>query len=154
MAAEIPPETTPQPEKEKRKRTTGQLSGVQIMFAAILAIGLILAINFSTRITAAQPLQQLYAQVSQEIEQLKQDQASLITERDYVQSDAYVESWARDDGKMVRPGEILVIPKPVGVSAAPTPIPPPDIPLETEPPEPETWQVWWALFFDSPPPKF
>ncbi|MCB9457187.1 MAG: septum formation initiator family protein [Anaerolineaceae bacterium] len=152
MAAKTPPETTPQP--EKRKRTTGQLSGLQIMFAAILAIGLILAINFSSRITAAQPLQQLYAQVSGEIERLRQEQGDLIAERDYVQSDAYVESWARDAGKMVRPGEILVIPKPAEIGTEPTPVPPPDIPLEIAPPEPDTWQVWWALFFDSPPPKF
>jgi cell division protein FtsB len=152
MTAEQSPEAPSQP--EKRKRTTGQLSGLQIMFAAILAIGLILAINFSSRITAAQPLQQLYAQVSGEIDRLKQEQADLIGERDYVQSDAYVEAWARDSGKMVRPGEILVIPKPAETSAEATPVPPPDIPLETSPPEPETWQVWWALFFDSPPPEF
>ncbi|MCB9453585.1 MAG: septum formation initiator family protein [Anaerolineaceae bacterium] len=146
--------STSQPQPGKRKRVTGQLSGVQIMFAAILAIGLILAFNYSSLIAATQPLQQLYAQVSDEIDQLKHDQGDLIAERDYVQSDAYVESWARDAGKMVRPGEILVIPVPVETSADATPTPPPDIPLETTPPEPESWEVWWSLFFDSPPPKF
>src|SRR6185369_14522924 len=93
----------------KRKRT-GQLSGTQVMFAAILAIGLLLAINFSSRIAAGQPLQDAYGKVNVEVAQLRKEQADLIREHDYVQSDAYVSQWARSEGKMVRDGEILVIP--------------------------------------------
>jgi cell division protein FtsB len=142
-----------QSERPERKRT-GQLSGVQIMFAAILAIGLILAINFSSRITAGQPLQEAYDQVQAEIEALQQEQAALLVERDYVESDAYVEQWARDEGKMIRTGEVLIIPVPSGTVIEPTPLPQLDIPVETTPPEPEPWMLWWSLFFDSPPPRF
>jgi cell division protein FtsB len=137
----------------KRKRT-GQLSGLQVMFAAILAIGLLLAINFSTRIAAGQPLQDTYDRVQSEIQRLKQEQAALIAERDYVQSDAFVEQWARSEGKMIRPGEVLVIPVPAGPGVASTPVPVNQVPVQTTPPEPDPWVLWWSLFFDSPPPQF
>ena len=145
---------TQQPPKTQRRRD--QLSSMQMMFAAILAIGLLLAINFSSRIAAGQPLQQLHAQVEDEIEQLEREQAALIAERDFVRSDAYVDQWARDEGKMVRAGEHLVIPVP----SANTPrqdeaaVRQLVVPVETTPPGPEPWQVWWALFFDSPSPDF
>ncbi len=69
-------------------------------------------------------------------------------------SDAYVESWAHDDGKMVRDGEVLVIPVPSGaeVDATPAPAVSP-IDVQTTPDQAPTWVLWWQLFFDSPPPK-
>ncbi len=79
------------------------------MFATMLAMSLILAINFTSRIAANQPLQQALDRVQTEIEQLRTEQSDLIDQRDYVQSDAYVESWARSDGRMVRPGEVLIV---------------------------------------------
>jgi cell division protein FtsB len=144
---------------EKRKRSdrkrTGQLSGLQIMFAAILAIGLILGINFTTLVASGQPLQQLYQQVQAEIKQLEQEQIQLIQERDYARSDAYVARWAREEGKMVLPGEVLVIPVPAQTNAEVAPTTPEiTFPIETSPPDPDPWQVWWALFFDTPPPRF
>lgn len=149
MTAETNP-TTP----TERKRT-GQLSGIQIMFAAILAVGLLLAINFSSRISAGQPLQDAYNSVLVEIEALQAEQAGLINQRDYVRSDAYVEQWARSEGGMVRPGEVLVIPVPLNnaPAAVETPVIRESVPVETSPPAPEPWLVWWALFFDSPAPQ-
>jgi cell division protein FtsB len=127
------------------------------MFATILAVGLLLAINFSSRISSSQPLQEAYNRARAEIDQLRQEQAALIAERDYVRSDAFVEQWARDEGKMVRAGEVLVIPVPAArtlqASDAADPAPlAPTVPVETTPPRPETWRVWWALLFDTPPP--
>ncbi|MBI5669453.1 MAG: hypothetical protein HZC41_15725 [Chloroflexi bacterium] len=137
---------------EKKRKRTGQLSGVQIMFAAILAVGLALAINLSSLINSARPLQDKYRQLADEITRLERDQANLIIERDFARSDAYVENWARNEGKMVKPGEVLVVPVPSGIDMQPTPIPEPEIAVETTPPEPQPWMLWWALFFDSPPP--
>ena len=129
----------------------------RILFALGLAVGLFLVINFSGRITASQPLQEAYRHAQTEIDQLKQEQAALLEERDYVRSDAFVEQWARDDGKMVRPGEVLVIPVPSHTSAGLPQNPEagtPSTPVETTPPTSAPWTVWWALFFDSPPPTF
>lgn len=146
--------TVTPPRTPERKRRTGQLSGLQIMFAAILAIGLILGLNFTSLVSAGRPLQQLYDQVTDEITRLEAEQTQLLQERDYARGDAYVEDWARDEGKMIKPGEVLVVPVPSGSTVETTPEPAPSIALETKPPEPENWQLWWALFFDSSPPSF
>jgi cell division protein FtsL len=137
------------------QRSTGQLSGVQIMFAVILAVGLLLAINFSSRIADSQTLFNAYDKVIQEKQKLDEEHAVLLTESAYVQSDAYVEQWARDRGKMIHPGEKLIIPVPAGIVTTPTAIPETvDQQFEDGIPEPESWQLWWSLFFDSPPPEF
>jgi cell division protein FtsB len=135
-------------------RRTGQLSGLQIMFAAILAIGLILGLNFTSLISSAQPLQQLYGDVTTEIAALQQQRATLIAERDFAASDAYIEQWAHSEGKMVRPGERLVIPVPQASVVEVTPIPTPAVLVDTRPPANEEWEIWWQLFFDSEPPDF
>lgn len=138
-----------QPTRNTRRR---QLSGLQITFAVILAVGMMLAINFSSRISAGQPLEAAYDRAEVEVEALREEQATLIAVRDFSRSEAFVEQWARGEGKMVREGETLVIPVPAGVPLQPTPIPVPTVPVQTTPPEPEPWMLWWALFFDSPPP--
>ena len=138
----------------ERKRGN-QMSSLQVMFAAILAIGLLLAINFSSRITAGQPLHEAHARVETEIEQLRREQASLMAERDFVRSDAFVERWVRDEGKMVREGEVLVIPVPSASGLREDEQAQQlSVPVQTIPPRPDAWQVWWALFFDGPPPTF
>jgi hypothetical protein len=141
-------------QSNERGKRGASISGVQVMFAAILSIGLILAINFGARITASQPLQEAYHRARNEINALTEQQATLTALRDYVRSDAYVERWAREDGKMIREGEVLVIPVPSGSSLEPTPAPQVRIDeVQTAPDAPETWTVWWQLFFDSPPPS-
>jgi cell division protein FtsB len=137
-----------------QRNRTGQLSGVQIMFAAILAIGLILGLNFTNLVSTSQPLQQKYTDLQSEIQRLEQEQEALLKERDHVRSDAYVESWARDEGKLVRPGEVLVIPVPSAVEIQATPESRPEVQVVLDPSQPEQWELWWALFFDSPPPEF
>ncbi len=141
------------PKRQERKRTS-QLSGLQIMFAAILAIGLILGLNFTRLFTAGQPLQQTYNQLTTDITQLEKDQADLTRERNYVLSDDYVESWARDEGKMLLPGEHLVIPVGSQSVVEVTPEAIQQAVVQTTPPEPPKWQLWWALFFDTDPPQF
>ncbi|MFN8378603.1 MAG: hypothetical protein U0452_08020 [Anaerolineae bacterium] len=145
-------QSRPRPPAQIKKRT-GQFSGVQVLFAAILTIGLFLAIDFSSRISAGRPIEQAYQQVGTEIARLRQEQADLIAQRDYVRSDAYVSLWARTDGKMVLPGEQLVIPVPSNADIVPTATPnftPQEV--ITSPPGPDPWALWWNLFFDGPPP--
>lgn len=143
------------PKRIEIRRRTGQFSGLQVMFAAILSIGLFLAIDFSGRITASQPLQQAYENVRAEIDVLRQEQEALIRERDYVRSDAYVAQWARSEGKMVQAGEVLIVPVPsgVGIEVVPTP----QFVIDNQPittSESQTWTTWWSLFFDTVPPSF
>lgn len=122
------------------------------MFAVILAVGLILAINFSSRIAGSQPLLETYDSVSEEVNVLEAQQAQLLAERDFARSDAYIEEWARDRGKMVKPGERLIIPVPAGLAPEPTAVPAAISEFQSGLPEPDPWEYWWQLFFDSPPP--
>ncbi|MFZ4826549.1 MAG: hypothetical protein ACOYLB_04280 [Phototrophicaceae bacterium] len=135
------------------KPSRSQLTGVQISLSVIVAFGLILAINFNSRISAGIPLIERYESVSTEVQELRQEQATLVALRDYSQSDAFVEYWAHSEGKMVREGEILVIPIPEqNIAILPTPIPQFSVPIETAPKQPAEWKLWWALFFDTSPP--
>lgn len=159
------PETNPNPEKRRKQsgqrspnkpgngRANGQLSSVQLMFAVIIAVGMMLAINFSSRIRDSQEIFDAYNQIQLDIATLEQEEADLIAERDYAQSDAYVEEWARDRGKMIRPGERLIVPVPSSNNVEPTPIPTRVVIADTGIDEPEPWELWWALFIDSPPPN-
>lgn len=148
-------ERTNQAYRPSHNPHTSHLSSLQIMFAAILAIGLILAINFSTRIASNRTQREIYAQVESEVEQLIMEQSTLIAERDYVQSDVFVEQWARGEGKMVRAGEVLVVPLvSIDAIAQATPIPRSLVEVQTSPPQSENWMLWWALFFDAPPPNY
>jgi cell division protein FtsB len=126
------------------------------MFAVILAVGLMLAIQFSSRISSERDLNRIRNTIQDEIELLRQEQVQLIDQLAYVESDAYVEDWARGEGRMVREGEVLV----VVVAAENSPEREAEQPaisqenLETTLPEPDEWQLWWSLFFDTPPPQF
>ncbi len=145
---------TQHPPTQSPRRRRGRVTSVQITFAAFLAIGLLLTLSFSSRITAGQPLESFRDEVMAEIEALREEQARLIAEREYALSDAFVEAWARSEGKMVREGEILIIPVPVQSQLTNEPIEQvPLVNIVTEPPSPEPWTLWWSLFFDSPPPQ-
>ena len=130
-----------------------RLTSVQVMLAVALALGLVLVLNFSGRIRLDRDLGRIHAQFVAEIGSLQAERQRLRVELDYVKSDAYVEIWARDDGKMVREGETLIFPKSLGGGeslpvAANTTL----APFETSAPKPTNLELWWALFFDSPAP--
>ena len=131
-----------------------RFSTVQLLLAIIVAVGLLLSLNFSSRIQLDRELQVILNGVVAEIEALKTQQQQLIRELDHVKSDAYVEFWARDEGKMIRDGEILILPQGSGPIEA---VPDPNLQLVefvTTEREPQNWELWWALFFDSLPPQF
>lgn len=135
-----------------RQRLGRQLTSIQLMLAIALSIGLVLALNFSSRINLDRDLARIHAEFSREIDSLLVRQEQLIAELDYVKSDAYVEYWARDEGKMIREGEFLILPQSVG-AADDEPSPPRRwVEFQTTQPEPKNWELWWALFFDEPPP--
>lgn len=137
-----------------RRRPRQQIGSLQIAFAALLSIGLLLVINFSGRIARGQQIETERRKLQATIDVLQQERLALLRERDYAADDAYVEQWAHTDGKMVREGEVLVIPVPAAGQSTPTPVPT-RIPLETradDEPDAENWRLWWNLFFDGDPP--
>ncbi len=154
----VPTSVQERPSPSQPRRSRNQLSGLQVMFAAILAIGMVLGISLSSRVASSQPLRTFYNSVETEIAQLRLEQSALIEERDFALSDAFVEQWARADGKMVRPGEVLVVvvPETAGGQERTSNLQLDGaqefVPVDTTPPEPEPWELWWSLFFDSEPP--
>jgi len=74
----------------------------------------------------------------------------LAARLEYVESDAYVEHWARVEAKMSQPGEVVVLlPTDVEeelavVDMQPTPT--------SEPEEQPFWIDWWDLIFDTERP--
>lgn len=131
-----------------------RLTSLQAMLAVALAFGLVLTLNFSGRIKLDHDLGRIHARFSAEIDALLEEQQDLIEELSYVKSDAYVEYWARDEGKMIRDGEILVMPKSSSVQSSAQQSTVRLVEFQTTAPEPENWELWWALFFDGEPPRF
>ena len=130
-----------------------RLTSVQVMLAVALALGLVLVLNFSGRIRLDRDLGRIHAQFVAEIASLHAEQQRLRVELEYVKSDAYVETWARDDGKMAREGEVLIFPKSLGGSASQPIVSNTTLAhFETSPPKPTNLELWWALFFDTPAP--
>ena len=145
---------TAQPSAADRRRGDRPLTSIQVMLAVALAFGLVLTLNFSGRIKLDRDLGGIHARFAAEIESLLDDQRALIDELAYVKSDAYVEYWARDEGKMIREGEVLILPKSSGAQPTARRSAVPLVDFQTTAPEPANWQLWWALFFDGEPPRF
>jgi cell division protein FtsB len=136
----------------ERHGSRRHLTSFQVVLAVALTFGLVLTLNFSSRIKLDRDLGRIHARFSAEIESLLAEQQNLIEQLSYVKSDAYVEYWARDEGKMIRAGEILILPI---TSGAPAPASQSSVRLvefQTTAPEPENWELWWSLFFDRDPP--
>ena len=146
-SSDDPPDRTP------RRRDHRQLSSMQIVFAAILSIGLLLVINLSGRIARGQQMESERKRLQATIDVLETQKLDLLKVRDYAANDASVEHWAHTEGKMVRDGEVLVIPIPAGMDE-PTPMPTPVMLVAAPAAEPEAprWHLWWNLFFDGDPP--
>ena len=118
-----------------------------------MSIGLLLVINFSGRIARGQQMDNERQRLQATIDVLATQHIDLLKQRDYASSETYIEQWAHTEGKLVREGEVLVIPVPVGDELT-TPTPPPPVFVSAPPSEPETpnWHLWWNLFFDGEPP--
>ena len=151
--AEATPDTVSTRESDEKRSLGQRFSSAQILIAVILTLGLLLTLNFSSRIQLGRELQGIHAEVLAEIADLQIEQGSLVEELKYVKSDAYVEYWARDDGKMIREGEILIIPQGIESDDATPQTTVTLVEFVTTEPEPENWELWWALFFDGDPPR-
>lgn len=150
MAHDALDEQRPESVEANGKRIL-RLSNGQILLIVLIILGIQMAIDFSKRIIDGQQkiaeLNRLQAQVAL----LEVERRQLETEKTYYSSESYVIEWAHSEGKMVLPGEILVIPV-YDLEAQSAVL------TETNPDEDEITQedipfaLWWGLFFDSEPP--
>jgi hypothetical protein len=84
---------------------------------------------------------------------LEAEHRELEAQREWVETDGYVEEWARTEGGMVLRGETPIVPVPTGQEAkaeiaASVPVSDSDKAASEEVMETGGhWQEWWNLFF-------
>lgn len=116
-------------------------------------IGLILAgyfmVGFTKVALVGHELRQTKAQLQAEVAELEDSVATLEAQKQYVQSDAYVEEEARKGLKMSQPGDEVIVPlfKEEGTPSQASAPPPPSQSSSTPDPTEAPWQAWWNLFF-------
>lgn len=116
------------------------LSWLQAAGLILVVLILVVVVDFSQRLAESQRQVDAASRAQTEVAQLERERAVLQTQVAYATTDAAVIAWAHEHGKMVQPGEVLVVP--MIPTAAATPVPAPIAP----PPAPPNWQLWWALF--------
>ncbi len=117
--------------------------GAGILFVVLVVGGVAWA--FLQQVTLAQQFRGQTRRLEQTVATQRAEQAYLTATLTYVHTDAYVEQWAREEAKMAKPGEVVVIP--VGEGEEPPPPTPEAEPVGTAPPSESRpfWEVWWEV---------
>jgi len=156
MTASAPPNEPPQSsQKTASTRRVSlralwgrlSLSNLQIILVLLFVIGGQLVIDFGKRVVDGQQKVLQQEALEADIQRLQSEQQQLEEEKTYYNSPAYIQAWAHSDGKMVLPGEKIVVPLYKG-QPRPKQSPLPETPAAPLP----KWATWWTLFFDTPPP--
>jgi cell division protein FtsB len=126
------------------------LSLPQIIILLIVIGILFIGLDLTRRAQAGRLVGAGEESLQQEISLEATRQIELQATLEYVQSDDYVEAYARDEGGYILPGENRVVPMPVEAppGASPEPAPTPDPATAARP-----WQAWWQLLSDAPQPS-
>jgi cell division protein FtsB len=110
----------------------------RLLIAAGIIIFLLVFGELWRRISQASDLRALEHQIGMQVTQLASESDRMNTLIAGAQSDEAVAAWARSNGKMVQPGEVLV--QPMAATVHP--------PLKETPSTPSTgslpnWRIWW-----------
>lgn len=142
----------------KNQQRKQYLASLQLMFTIALTLGMLLAFQFAKRHADARPLHLEFERTKAEVSALEAEREILSEELAFIQTDAYVEIWARSEAKMLLPGETMIVPiltandraaesnqdlKANSVKEAST------LPLAQDESN-NIWQLWWQLFFSDP----
>jgi cell division protein FtsB len=127
MPTRTPPPASPEPSSPRSK----------LLVAAAILVFLLVFGELWRRISQAADLRGLEHQIGAQVTQLAQESDRMATLVAGAQSDEAVADWARNEGRMILPGEVLV--QPIAPTVTPA------APEETEEPavEVENWRVWW-----------
>ena len=119
------------------------LTLTQVLILVGVVVGLLIMLDFNRRLAEAQRQVDSATQVGRQVAQLETEHAVLETQVAYATTDKAVIDWAHESGKLVQPGEVLVVP--VLPTPQPTPVPAPALPPAPPPP----YTLWLGLFFES-----
>lgn len=122
------------------------LPPVDIITVLVCTVAIFFALAFGGKALESYRLRRHNEKLGQEIAALEQETAELQARLTYVQSPEYVEQVAREQYKMVKPGERLIIPisrRGAVVVTTPTPSPPTSELISEQPAS--YWTAWWEL---------
>lgn len=136
-----------------RKKFLSQRSLLTLpQFLVLLAViaGLFIALDLNRRAQAGRLVGVGEEELQAEIDSESTRQIELQATATYVQSDSYVEAYARNEGGYLKAGEVRVVPLFVEETPESTPgaAPTPDPAARARP-----WQAWWRLLTDAPLPS-
>lgn len=115
----------------------------RLLLAAGIIIFLLVFGELWRRISQASDLRALESRIGIQVTRLAEESDRMNTLIAGAQSDEAVAEWARGQGKMVLPGEVLV--QPIAATIAPTPQATPSGPMDNPP----KWRVWWEWLLGS-----
>jgi cell division protein FtsB len=123
--------------------------GAGILLVVVIVGGIGWA--FFQQLALAEELRGETRQLEQSLATQQAHQDHLTATLTYVQTDEYVEEWAREQARMVKPGEVLVIPlvDSEGAEPALTPTAPPEGPRSPVTDDRPFWVVWWQALTGS-----
>lgn len=114
----------------------------RLVFYGIMLLLFLLLMGLSARVNELNQLTEQYQMMNTEVAALRSTNTHLETQIGFASSDAAVDEYAREEGLMVKPGEVLVIP-----ISPDNPTPAPEIPLVDKPEVVPNWRIWYQLFF-------
>ncbi len=121
-------------------------SSVSRVWIILAVVGAVLVLgDLNRRMADARRLERDALQLQTEVASLETDREILLTQAAGSASDALVEAWAREQARMVRSGEHLIVPL---AEPGTAPEPTPQARDVADPPSP--WEVWRALLFGEP----
>lgn len=128
-----------------RKRSSVSVTQFVALIVATVALSLI--VDLGHKVAVYRHLQREEARLEQEIgfEEERRDYLEGLQEQ--VQTEKFLDDWARREQKMVQPGEKLIVPRFEGAPLAPQI----HSQQESQSSEGSHWQEWWKLFFDRLP---
>ena len=133
--------------RPNRENPRPPLTWQQIVAVVLLVAVVGVVVDFSQRLAASQRLVESAHVAASEVAQLERERAALETQVAYATTDAAVIAWAHEQGKMVRGGEVLVVPVVPTEAATPAPTP---MALPTPAPN---WSLWYSAFFENAPAR-
>ncbi len=112
----------------------------KIGLIVVAIILFLLVMDLNSRLTELSRMTSQRDQAATVVAQLEGTLGVLKTQVEFARSEGAVEEWAYSEGKMVRPGENLIIPlSPPGTTPQPVLLP-------TQIVEPiQNWEIWMAL---------
>ena len=108
----------------------------------ILIAGLLIVGDLNRRMADARRLEQEADILEAEVAAKNTERADLMTRVAEATSEDTIAEWARADAKLVREGEVLVVPLAPGEETAAQ-----SEEASSYPEQPTKLQVWWALLF-------